>query len=900
MTASEVLADLRRQGVTLWADGPDLRFSAPRGVVDAAAVSLLSRHKPELLRLVASPSEAAPEAAPQPPPAALPLRAPAGFSLDDDVLSLAAIPDWVLEDQAPYVRHVSPYKGFLYGRMGLDKTFLRGEGCYLVDADGHRYADCIAQFGAVPFGHDPDPVWDAIVALRRERRPNLVITSISQEAGALAERLLALAPPGLAHAVFSNSGAEAVEAALKLARVATGRTGILSARDGFHGLTLGALSATGRDFFQRGFGAPAAGFNYVPFGDLAAVEAAMAARPGYFAAFIVEPVQGESGILPAPPGYLREAQAICRRHGALLIVDEVQTGLGRTGRLFACEEDGVTPDVMVLAKALGGGLVPVGACLYTREVYRESFDLRHGSTFGGNALACRAAMATLDLLTRDDQALVRHVAAVGRTLRADLDAVQAEFPRLVAAVRGRGLMLGVALDLDQAGRAAGGIISAMQQQGLLLYLVVSYLLNVARIRIAPSFTQGTVLRIEPPLVADEAFCAAVAAGLRRVLAILERGDAGALLAHLIAPGAPIPAEPASPRKAPASPGEAPATAARFAFVVHLLGPSDMHRFDPSFARFTTAQLDGFRRRTAPFVRPFASGALQVRDRAGREAAGELLVIPHTPEELLALPGAEARDLVQRAVDLGAERGAAVIGLGGFSSIVSDGGLALKAPPELRITSGNSLTTWTALAAVERACAARRMPLEGCTVAILGAAGAIGHALARLCPDRAGALLLVGNPRSAQGGLDRLEAIAAACRAASGRPVRATLDLDALAEADVVFTATSAVAPFLRGTQLRRGALICDVSRPKNAMPDLYAERPDLVPVGSGLLRAPAGAALDRLGECGQPDVLVACAAETIVLALSGHRDGHLCGALDLATIEAIGRLATQAGFAVVE
>src|SRR5262249_6313168 len=188
----------------------------------------------------------------------------------------------------------------------------------------------------------------------------------------------------------ANSGAEAVEAAIKLCRAATKRPGILSTRGSFHGKTLGALSATGNPNYQRDFAAPAAGFDQVPYGDADALRQALTARPAYSGAFTVEPIQGEGGIVEPPPGYLAAARTICDEAGVLLALDEIQTGLGRTGDLFACEAESVVPDVLVLAKALGGGLIPIGAVLCTENVHTTAFATKHSSTFAGNALACRA------------------------------------------------------------------------------------------------------------------------------------------------------------------------------------------------------------------------------------------------------------------------------------------------------------------------------------------------------------------------------------------------------------------------------------------------------------------------------------------------------------------------------
>jgi predicted amino acid dehydrogenase len=499
-------------------------------------------------------------------------------------------------------------------------------------------------------------------------------------------------------------------------------------------------------------------------------------------------------------------------------------------------------------------------------------------------------------------------------------------------------MIGIELDLDHVSRTQTGLLSILQEQALLLYLIVSYLLNVEHIRIAASFTQGNVLRIEPPLVADAAMCDQLIDALRRLLSVLQAGDAGELLTHLMGKGA-------SAATAGSENGHAKGissklvtaripsenASARFAFIVHLLGDGDLRRFDPSLgAVLDDEQLNALRLRISPFIKSFPYGRLVVRSTDGGVAEGELIVLPHLPSELLALSGKEALDLVQDAIDLAGERGAEVVGLGGFSSIVAGGGLAVHPQSGMKITSGNSLTTWAAVRAVEAACAQYEVDLANATVAIVGATGAIGHALSMLFAERTAKLILIGNPNAAEASLGKLRDVAQDCERHLGgldRPghnmpmlahgrierhelragqtsdpqlgITITTDIDhCLPKAQVILAATNAVVPFVSSRHVGQGAIVCDVSRPFNITPGLSRQRPDIRLVGGGLVQAPDASTLGHLEELDRSHVMVACAAETIVLALSGFQSRNLCGQLDVATVDELGRLAEQLGFSV--
>jgi putrescine aminotransferase len=386
------------------------------------------------------------------------------------------------ETAEKYQKYVNPTALNLLRLGGFDKVEWEGCGATLRDLDGHEYIDCLGGYGVFSLGHANPKVVEAVTAQMR-RLPLSSKTFLNKPLADLCEMLARIAPGDLQYTFVSNSGTEAVEAALKFARIATGRAKIVSTVGSYHGKTFGALSASGRDVYKTPFAPLVPGFVHVPYGDTNALEAAV---DGETAAVILEPIQGENGIRIPPDDYLPAARRACDAHGALLILDEVQTGLGRTGRMFACEHWGVAPDLMTLAKALGGGVVPVGATMGTPAIWERVFNenpFLHTSTFGGNEMACVAGITALSITMDED--LPAQAAAKGARLLEGLKAIQTRYPDLLEEARGKGLMIGVEFADSDIGKLA---IGALVKNGV----IAAYTLNNAK-----------VMRFEPPLIITE-------------------------------------------------------------------------------------------------------------------------------------------------------------------------------------------------------------------------------------------------------------------------------------------------------------------------------------------------------------------------------------------------------------
>jgi ornithine--oxo-acid transaminase len=417
-------------------------------------------------------------------------------------------PNWLASDADPHAlhaAHINPRFATVLRLIGFDRTWVSAEGSMLIDDRGERFLDLLAGYGMFNMGRNHPRVREALMAYLQSNDASLVQLGTSRLTGLLAKRLKALVDNRLERVHFTSSGHEGIETAIKFSRAATGKPAILYAACAFHGLSTGALALNGTTLFRRGFEPFLPDCRQVPFDDLEALEAALAR--GDVAAFVVEPIQGKR-VAIARPGYLREAARLCHRHGALLVADEVQTGLGRTGRMFAFEHDrDVEPDIIVIAKALSGGYVPVGAVLYPKWVYNKVFSsldraVVHSSTFGQGGLAMAAGLAALDVIEEED--LCGRAARLGNRLGYGLQALQNKY-EFLADVRWRGLMLGLEFGPPRSlALKAGWSLAHGLDQNLFCQALIIPLFARHHMLTQVSGPAVDIIKLIPPLVITEA------------------------------------------------------------------------------------------------------------------------------------------------------------------------------------------------------------------------------------------------------------------------------------------------------------------------------------------------------------------------------------------------------------
>ncbi|SMB96353.1 putrescine aminotransferase [Desulfonispora thiosulfatigenes DSM 11270] len=383
--------------------------------------------------------------------------------------------------------------------INFDRVYEKALGSIVVDSEDKEYIDFLGGYGSLNLGHNPPSVVKAIE--RVKELPNILQASLGRLNAVLASNLAEITPGNLQRVFFCNSGAEAVEGALKLAKISTNKTKIIYCEGSFHGKSIGALSVTGRQKYKKPFYPLLPGCEAVPFGDITALLSKL--KGGDVAAFILECIQGEGGVILPPEGYLKIVRDLCSKHNVLMIIDEVQTGFGRTGKMFACEHESVTPDIMCLAKSLGGGVMPIGAYITTENIHDKAYGsmdtaMLHTSTFGGNTMASAAGIATINELINED--ICKQAHDKGKFLLTELNKLKDKYG-VIKEVRGKGLLIGIELQGKNnkfLNKITKGTLNNLSEE-YYASLVAGKLLNEHGIITAYTLNNPNVIRIEPAL-----------------------------------------------------------------------------------------------------------------------------------------------------------------------------------------------------------------------------------------------------------------------------------------------------------------------------------------------------------------------------------------------------------------
>jgi acetylornithine/succinyldiaminopimelate/putrescine aminotransferase/predicted amino acid dehydrogenase len=758
--------------------------------------------------------------------------------------------------------------------------------------------DLVGGYGSLLWGHHHPVLVAEAHRLLSEGRPIHSQGSRHALAGLLARELTKRAG-GDYRVVFTNSGAEAVEAGMKHAMLETGSRTFIALEKGFHGKTLGAVQLTANQDYREPFLIDGISVHRVRLNDIAHLEQTFA-RLGNIAGLIFEPIQGEGGIREVTPEFAQRSAALCSARGAPLIADEIQTGMGRTGTFLASEALGVTPDYILLSKALGGGLAKISATLIRRDRHIDKFDVLHTSTYAEDDFSSGGALKALELL---DETALGEGRRKGNRLLAGLRDLMAQYPDIIVDVRGRGLMLGVEFRrmLDDP----SFLIRLLTNQDDLVFVLVGHLFNVHHIRVAPTLSDPQTLRLEPSVLITDQQIDYCLAALDDVCAKLRAHDAVGLTRYFIEGQERddhdstrvtsdtkffIHDEPPYWRR------ELDPPPLKVAWLFHLIDADDLLTLEPDAAQLTFREREQFLRHFAPRANPIVVSSFDVQSITGATVRFYAILLPFTSNQMKHWLDEgnffRVRHSIDKAIKVARFIGCDVIALGQYTSIVTRNATTLKLP-HIGLTTGNSYTIALALEAIERSTGERGIDPAAATLAVVGASGNIGQTCAEILAPRYQRTILLGSRKPSA--VRRL-----ACLETRLPRAQVSVDPSAIRDADVVLAAANASAPFLTASVFGDGAIICDLSVPAAVCPDVRPVRSDLTLMSGGIARLPFGEHHGIIGFPLPAGQVYGCMAETMLLGLEGVRDATFTGNLPAEHVFRLAAMAKRHGFALAD
>lgn len=948
-----------------------------------------------------------------------------------------------------YAQYCQPRLSEMLNIAGLDKHYFKGEGSRLWyhDDDGSEkeVIDFLGGYGSTLLGHNHPQLVAHAVAMLQGGMVHHGQLGMRRYAGELGRRLAQhmQATTGRPHMVLqANSGAEAVELALKLAefgkrarierlqkridgdlyeaaraaneglnmraadlailhdllgeiastlplseqfallaefnhKAASARPVLLGLERAFHGKTTGALQLTNNTSYRQPFERLGAPVHFLEPGMLEAVQEVIASSTVYLhtvlesdgelilqkqefsnvSAFFVEPIQGEGGVHPLDIGYLQGLRACADAHDFPLVLDEIQTGMGRTGSLLYAEQLGIRGDICLLGKSLGGALAKISAILVDQEWYEPEFGLLHSSTFAEDDYSSSLACRVLDVI--EQEGLLEQCASKGRKLTEALYGLQQAYPEVIREVRGAGLLLGLEFMPREHGSTT---LRDIFMEGRLGYVIAGYLLNKHGIRVAPTLSSPATIRLEPAALITDEECQKLMTALTHVCEILRRKNAYEMSNYIIG-NRHVPAldemddyRAMFPHATSTAEIDAQADAQvnvqkKVAFLGHLSIISNLRHWDPSLANFSDAEASAWLRKLSPMVGPLVHKSEVIESITGERVLLEFITLYFDSEMIVEQVKAgkqhEIRDCVQRAVDYAVERGCEAIGFGGYSSVVTGNCKRVQLRQDVALTSGNSLTVAMGIQALLDTAAEQGIALEQSCFAAVGAAGNIASIYSELMASHVPRLLLIGTsgsvrrmqqlakniydeafedllakretgavssgvPRAlaAYACVDKLLALPAAARPVDigaylyqalqdetqTPPIRISENLDDLTEANLILSASTTPAALIYPQHIAEGpVVICDIAVPLDVDASVREQCSNVVVIQGGMVRLPLDSAYTIPGIPLEPGLAFACNAETIVMGFANLKSHYSYGKITKDQVQEISRLAKLHG-----
>lgn len=773
----------------------------------------------------------------------------------------------------------------------LDVAYHRASGDWLWhirEGQELKVLDLIGGYGANLFGHNHPELVATIQDLYAQQLPILAQGSCRMGAAQLAKRLCNRLGDGVV--IFANSGTETIEAALKHAFLQQKRSKFWAIKGAFHGKTLGAIQ------MNWNYRAPFLGLGPTvefldPFDENASYEAFEQEVTDINAIFF-EPVLGEGGIRPLPEKFVTWMKAISQKHGILLIADEIQCGIGRTGTFLASEGMGIEPDYVCLSKSLGGGLAKIGALHIKRKHFVEAFSVIHTSTFAEDDISCRVALKALDILETDN--MMARCREKGQYFLDALEKARQRFPLQIREIRGFGLMLGI--DFHTQSDSPSNLLKMISDQGYLGYLAAAYFLNVHDIRIAPTLSQPNTLRIEPsagvPIHAIDHFVACLQVFCKAV----DRLDLPHITGFLagLPPGNTI-----ADNRDKCRPNRQKAeTKRKVAFIGNFLLPEHIALWDPACSGFQSNDLQCICEKTAPIFVPNIFDQFNVQSTTGEQVHLSFVGLSMTAHQMMkGMAENQTGWMVEKinaAAAMTKEQGSTVFGLGSQTSIITRNGLRMKCPEGLALTSGNSLTVGMGILALKKAASQKHIQLDKSRLAIVGALGNIASVYAEMMAREVAEMVLivrdVQTPKL-QRWIAELKTIAPELQ------ISIAQDMDALKDCSLIVAASNAPDPLIFARDLSDSpTVICDISAPTDVDKSVACERPNTLVIQGGLVRLPFNHDFYISGIPLKKGYSFACMAETMLMGLEQMTDHFSFGKITAHQVKKMLKIAKKHGF----